>query len=53
MFSKFESDGKLNPTYEDGAFELPVATIKAYLKEPVTPRYFLDFGAPFGVLHVK
>jgi uncharacterized protein YbjT (DUF2867 family) len=39
MFSKFESDGKLNPTYEDGAFELPVATIKAFLKEPITPRF--------------
>ncbi|GAQ79922.1 NAD(P)-binding Rossmann-fold superfamily protein [Klebsormidium nitens] len=39
MFSKFESDGELNPTYEDGAFELPVASIKAYLKEPITPKF--------------
>eukprot|EP00250_Pteridium_aquilinum_P003547 c13856_g1_i1 orf=126-1889(+) len=39
MYSKFEYDGKLNPSFEVGAFELPVANIKAYLKEPITPRF--------------
>lgn len=38
LFSKFEYDEKLNPKFEAGPFELPIASIKAYLKEPVTPR---------------
>ncbi|CAI0475938.1 unnamed protein product [Linum tenue] len=39
MFSKFEYDGKLNPTFKEGAFQLPVSTVKAFIKEPVTPRF--------------
>ncbi|KAL6198277.1 hypothetical protein ACLB2K_028069 [Fragaria x ananassa] len=39
MFSKFEYDGKLNPTFVEGAFKLPVSSIKAYLKDPITPRF--------------
>ncbi|MGB3694440.1 MAG: CIA30 family protein [Spirulinaceae cyanobacterium] len=30
MYSKFEYDGELNPTFEPGYFELEVASIKAY-----------------------
>lgn len=37
LFSKFEYDEKLNPKFESGLFELPIASIKAYLKEPVVP----------------
>lgn len=37
LFSKFEYDDKLNPKFEAGPFELPIASIKAYLKEPVVP----------------
>ncbi|KAL7212780.1 hypothetical protein ACSBR2_015458 [Camellia fascicularis] len=39
MFSKFEYDGKLNPTFEEGAFQLPVSSIRAYIKDPITPRF--------------
>ncbi|XP_047315296.1 protein HIGH CHLOROPHYLL FLUORESCENCE PHENOTYPE 173, chloroplastic [Impatiens glandulifera] len=39
MFSKFESDGKLNPTFKEGAFQLPVSRIRAYIKDPITPRF--------------
>lgn len=39
MFSKFEYDGNLNPTFVEGAFQLPVSIIKTYIKEPVTPRF--------------
>ncbi|MCO5568177.1 hypothetical protein L7F22_021873 [Adiantum nelumboides] len=39
MYSKFEYDGKLNPTFEAGPFALPVSRIKAYLKEPITSRF--------------
>ncbi|KAI5320379.1 hypothetical protein L3X38_040087 [Prunus dulcis] len=35
---KFEFDGKLNPTFVEGAFKLPLSSIPAYLKEPITPR---------------
>lgn len=38
MFSKFEYDGKLNPTFKEGPFELPLSTIRAYIQDPVTPR---------------
>lgn len=38
MFSKFEYDGKLNPTFQEGVFELPVSSIRAYIQNPVTPR---------------
>lgn len=37
LFSKFEYDEKLNPKFEAGQFELPIAIITAYLKEPVVP----------------
>ncbi|BFG28074.1 hypothetical protein CerSpe_143480 [Prunus speciosa] len=37
MFSKFEFDGKLNPTFVE--FKLPLSSIGAYLKEPITPRF--------------
>ncbi|RXH99064.1 hypothetical protein DVH24_011389 [Malus domestica] len=39
MFSKFEYDGKLNPTFVEGPFQLPLSSIRAYLKEPITPRF--------------
>ncbi|KAH9314728.1 hypothetical protein KI387_023355, partial [Taxus chinensis] len=39
MYSKFEYDGKLNPSFEPGSFELPFSSIRAYLKEPITPRF--------------
>ncbi|KAF7803271.1 putative complex I intermediate-associated protein 30 [Senna tora] len=39
MFSKFEYDGKLNPTFVEGPFELPVSSIHAYMKDPITPRF--------------
>lgn len=41
MFSKFEYDGKLNPTFKEGPFELPLSSIRAYIQEPVTPRFYL------------
>lgn len=39
MFSKFEYDGKLNPTFVEGAFQLPISSIRAYIKDPMTPRF--------------
>ncbi|KAL6888968.1 hypothetical protein ACP4OV_009994 [Aristida adscensionis] len=39
MFSKFEYDGKLNTTFSEGSFELPFSSIRAYLNEPITPRF--------------
>ncbi|KAJ7968761.1 NAD(P)-binding Rossmann-fold superfamily protein [Quillaja saponaria] len=39
MFSKFEYDGKLNPTFVEGSFELPISSIRAYLKDPITARF--------------
>lgn len=46
MFGKFEYDGKLNPTFAEGPFQLPISCIRAYMKEPMTPRfgsvYFLN-----------
>lgn len=38
MFSKFEYDGKLNPTFVEGPFQLPLSSIRAYINEPITPR---------------
>ncbi|MQL75428.1 hypothetical protein Taro_007831 [Colocasia esculenta] len=38
MFSKFEYDGKLNPTFVEGAFQLPLSSIRAYINDPITPR---------------
>lgn len=37
VFSKFEYDDKLNPKFDAGPFQLEIASIKAYLKEPVVP----------------
>lgn len=39
MFSKFEYDGKLNQTFEEGPFQLPLSHIRAYMKDPITPRF--------------
>uniref|UniRef100_A0A0E0JXS9 NAD(P)-binding domain-containing protein n=1 Tax=Oryza punctata TaxID=4537 RepID=A0A0E0JXS9_ORYPU len=39
MYSKFEYDGKLNPTFTEGPFELPFSSIRAYINEPITPRF--------------
>lgn len=39
MFSKFEYDGKLNPTFVEGPFQLPVSSIRAYIADPITPRF--------------
>ncbi|XWS12487.1 hypothetical protein CRYUN_Cryun37aG0092400 [Craigia yunnanensis] len=39
MFSKFEYDGKLNPTFVEGPFELPLSSVRAYIKDPITPRF--------------
>lgn len=39
MFSKFEYDGKLNPTFVEGAFQLPLSSIRSYIKDPITPRF--------------
>ncbi|CAL5345193.1 unnamed protein product [Camellia sinensis] len=36
---QFEYDGKLNPTFKEGAFQLPVSSIRAYIKDPITPRF--------------
>lgn len=38
MLSKFEYDGRLNPSFATGPFELPIAEITTYLKDPVVPR---------------
>ncbi|KAL8103524.1 hypothetical protein AgCh_027925 [Apium graveolens] len=51
MFSKFEYDGKLNPTFVEGPFQLPVSIIRAYIKEPITPR-FIHVGSA-GVTRVE
>eukprot|EP00887_Chlorella_sp_A99_P004628 scaffold4.g4628.t1 len=45
MFSKFEYDGCLNPTFAPGPFELPLQSVAAYLPEPVTPRLVLVSSA--------
>ncbi|XP_020250767.1 uncharacterized protein LOC109828146 [Asparagus officinalis] len=39
MYSKFEYDGKLNPTFVEGAFQLPFSSIRAYMNEPLAPRF--------------
>ena len=38
MLSKFEYDGMLNPSFATGPFELPIAEVSTYFKEPVVPR---------------
>ncbi|KAM7264547.1 hypothetical protein ACFE04_002230 [Oxalis oulophora] len=39
MFSKFEYDGKLNPSFVEGTFQLPLSSIQTYIKEPINPRF--------------
>nr|XP_019704506.1 uncharacterized protein LOC105040590 [Elaeis guineensis] len=39
MYSKFEYDGKLNPTFVEGPFQLPFSSMRAYINEPITPRF--------------
>ncbi|CAN6444643.1 unnamed protein product [Victoria cruziana] len=39
MYSKFEYDGKLNPTFKEGEFQLPISSIRAYLQDPIKPRF--------------
>jgi len=41
MLSKFEYDGKLNPSFREGRFELPVEKIQAYSEDPELPRVVL------------
>ena len=45
MLSKFENDGKLNPSFKTGPFELPVAKVWGYPKEPQSPRFVLVSSA--------
>lgn len=45
MLSKFENDGKLNPSFKTGPFKLPVAKIWGYPKEPQSPRFVLVSSA--------
>lgn len=41
MLSKFEYDGRLNPTFREGRFELPVEKIQAYSEDKELPRVVL------------
>ncbi len=41
MLSKFEYDGRLNPTFREGKFELPVEKIEAYSSENKDPQVVL------------
>ena len=45
MLSKFENDGKLNPGFRTGPFQLPLAKIWGYPKEPQAPRFVLVSSA--------
>ena len=45
MLSKFENDGKLNPSFKTGPFKLPVAKIWGFPKEPQAPRFVLVSSA--------
>lgn len=45
MLSKFENDGKLNPSFKTGPFQLPLAKIWGYPKEPQSPRFVLVSSA--------
>jgi Complex I intermediate-associated protein 30 (CIA30) len=38
MFSKFEHNGQLNPTFAAGAFQLPILSVRTYLEQPCKPR---------------
>lgn len=52
MFSKFEYDGKLNETFVEGPFELPVSSIKAYINDPITPRYIALFSGCLSLFFI-
>lgn len=39
MLSKFEYDGELNPSFQSGPFELPIADMRTYMPEPVAPKF--------------
>lgn len=45
MLSKFEYDGKLNPNFQTGAFQLPLGRIWGYPTEPQAPRFVLISSA--------
>ena len=45
MLSKFENDGKLNPNFKTGPFNLPLAKIWGYPKELQAPRFVLVSSA--------
>lgn len=45
MLSKFEYDGKLNPSFKTGQFELPMSRMWSYAKQPQTPRFVLVSSA--------
>ncbi|CAL2273324.1 unnamed protein product [Prunus armeniaca] len=54
MFSKFEFDRKLNPTFVERAFKLPLSSIRAYLKESYYSQSLKNLFAcvPCGFVHV-
>ncbi|CAH9137924.1 unnamed protein product [Cuscuta epithymum] len=39
MLSKFEYDGKLNQNFKEGPFQLSLSHIRAYIEDPITPRF--------------
>lgn len=45
MLSKFEYDGRLNPTFREGEFELPLGWMRAYPAEPAVPRFVMVSSA--------
>lgn len=45
MLSKFEYDGKLNPNFKTGSFQLPLSCIWGYAKQPQTPQFVLVSSA--------
>ena len=51
MFSKFEYDGKLNPTFVEGPFELPLSSVRAYIKDPITQVNIL-FSSFYQILSI-
>ncbi|KAL5555114.1 hypothetical protein UlMin_037350 [Ulmus minor] len=53
MFSKFEYDGKLNPTFLEGPFQLPVSSIQEYLKDPISSRLELDLSKKPPAIHLN
>ena len=45
MLSKFEYDGKLNPSWKEGPFELPIESIKAYVETKNSPQVVMVSSA--------